>query len=207
MTTPSTIGAGPSRAPGAKVLESVRGLAVQVSGAGGIAAIVTAATLLVGVAGMATDDRRTRPWLVVLFKINAGYDSRETLRGVEPVDVVLLLLAGVTYAGFWPGPGGDHPVWMVLAIAQPLLGIPLLLATRTLGRSGLMGGGFVLSILMLVAGTWTAAGWLGAVASGLLLVGDFGTTGRRSRLLAVLLAVGYGALVVWFGWVAVLLLA
>ena len=96
---------------------------------------------------------------------------------------------------------------MTLAIAQPLLGIPLLLATRMLGRSGLMGGALVLSILMLVDGTWTAAGWLGVTASLLLLIGDFGTTGRPSRPLAVLLAVGYAALVVWFGWIAVLLLA
>jgi len=41
-------------------------------------------------------------------------------------------------------------------------------------------------------------------ASLLLLVGDFGTTGRPSRLLAALLAVGNGAQVAWFGWVALL---
>jgi hypothetical protein len=176
---------------------------------GGSAAIVAAVTLLVGTAGMAPLNHRVRPWLVVLFKINAGHRdvSRQTLRGVEPVDVVLLLLAGATYTGFWPGPGANHLVWMTLAIAQPLLGIPLLLATRQSGRSGLLGGALVLSILMLVDGTWTATGWLGVTASLLLLVGDFGTTGRPSRLLAVLLAVGYGALVAWFGWVAVLLLA
>jgi hypothetical protein len=176
---------------------------------GGIAAIVAAATLLVGIAGMAPRSHRARPWLVVLLKINAGYDdvSRETLRGVESFDVLLLLLAVATYTGFWPGPGAHHVVWMTLAIAQPLLGIPLLLGTRLFGRSGLMGGALVLSILMLVDGAWTAAGWLGVTASLLLLAGDFGTTGRTSRLLAALLAVGYGALVAWFGWVAVLLLA
>jgi hypothetical protein len=96
---------------------------------------------------------------------------------------------------------------MILAIAQPLVGIAVLLATRMLGRSGLMGGALVLSILMLVDGTWTAAGCLGVTASVLLLVGDFGTTGRRRRLLALVLAVGYGALVTWFGWVGAILLA
>lgn len=95
---------------------------------------------------------------------------------------------------------------MILAIAQPLLGTALLLVTRLWGRSGLMGGALVLSILILVDSTWTAVGWLGVIASLLLLVGDFGTTGRPSRLLATLLAVGYGALVAWFGWVALLLL-
>jgi hypothetical protein len=176
-----------------------------VSWVGGVAAIVAAATLLVGIAGVART-HRARPWLVVLFQINAGQVSRETLRGVEPVDVVLLVLAAATYAGFWPGPGASHVVWMTVAMAQPLLGIPLLLGTRLLGRSGLMGGALVLSILMLVDGAWTATGWLGVSASLPLLVGDFGTTGRPSRIVAALLAVGYGALVSWFGWVAVLLL-
>lgn len=96
---------------------------------------------------------------------------------------------------------------MALAIAQPLLGIPLLLGTRLLGRSGLMGGALVLSILMLVDGTWTATGWLGATASLLLLVGDFGTTGRPSQPLAAFLALGYGLLAAWFAGVPVLLLA
>lgn len=175
---------------------------------GGLAAITAAAILLIGIAGMAAHSHRGRPWLVVLFGINAGYGdvSSETLRSVQPIDVVLLLLAAATYTGFWPGPGASHVGWMILAIAQPLLGIALLIATRLLGRSGLMGGALVLSILILVDGTWIAVGWLGVTASLLLLVGDFGTTGRPSRLLAALLAAGYGALVVWFGGVAVALL-
>lgn len=177
--------------------------------AGGVAAILVAAILLAGIAGLATHRRRGRPWLTVLFGINAGHGdvSPDTLRAIQPIDVLLLALAGVTYASFWPGPGADHKIWMALAIAQPLLGIAILLATQLWGRSGLMGGAFVLSILMLVDGTGTAAGWLGVTASALLLVGDFGTTGRPLRPLALVLAVGYGALVIWFGWVAALLLA
>jgi hypothetical protein len=131
----------------------------------------------------------------------------ETLRGVPGVDVALLVLAAATYGAFWPGPASIHAVWMVLAVAQPLLGIPLLLLTRQAGRSGLMGGGLVLSLLMVVDGVWTGAGLLGVAANVLLLVGDFGTTGRASRLLAAAVAAGYAALVVWFVWVAALLLA
>lgn len=176
--------------------------------AGGVAAILAAATLFVGVAGLAGRRQRGRPWLIVLFGVNAGYGdvSAGTLRGVQPVDVLLLLLAGVTYTGFWPGPGASHVWWMILAIAQPLLGIVILIATRLWGRSGLMGGALVLSILMLVDGTWTAAGWLGVTAGVLLLIGDFGTTGSPRRPLAVVLAIGYGGLVIWYGWLAALLL-
>ena len=176
---------------------------------GGIASILTAAILLAGISGLAPTVTRLRPWLVVLVLLNAGrYGlSHESLRRVQPVDVALLLCTGLTYAGFWPGPGASVAWWMALAIAQPLLGVPLLLATHTAGRSGVMGGALVLSILMVADGTWTVTAWLGASASVLLLVGDFGTTPRRtSRLLAALLAIGYCALAAWFCWLPVLLL-
>lgn len=50
--------------------------------AGGIAAILAVATLTAGTAGLARRSRRGRPWLTVLFGINAGYGdvSRDTLR-------------------------------------------------------------------------------------------------------------------------------
>jgi len=113
---------------------------------GGIAASVAAATLLLAIAALPLHRPKGSPWLVILFEINAGYRvSREALRAVRPIDVLLLLLAGATFAGFWPGPGASHIAWMTLAIAQTLLGIGLLLATRLTGRSGLMGGALVLS--------------------------------------------------------------
>jgi len=178
------------------------------SWASGVASAIVTLILLVGIAGFFYHRPVVRPWLVVLYGINAGHGhvSRDTLRAVRPVDVALLLLAGGTYAGFWPGPGGSQILWMSLAIAQPLLGIVILLATRLWGRSGLMGGALVLSILMIVNATSTGVGWLGAAGSMLLLAGDFGTTDRSSRLLATSLAVGYGALIAWFGWLAILLL-
>ena len=73
----------------------------MVSYVGSIAAIVAAAILLAGLGGMAGYSHRARPWLVVLFEINSGrHDvSRETLRGVEPVDVLLLVMAGAAYTG------------------------------------------------------------------------------------------------------------
>ena len=79
----------------------------MVSLVGGLAAVLAAATLLGGIAGRASGSRPGRPWLAVLYQINAGHRlvSRDALHGAQPVDVALLLLAGVTYAGFWPGPG------------------------------------------------------------------------------------------------------
>lgn len=180
----------------------------QGHGVSGVAALLVAVTLVVGVAALATRRPGGRPWLALLFGVSAGYGdvSAETLRAVRPVDVALLLLAGVAYAGYWPGPGADHELWMTLAVGQPLLGIVILVATGLWGRSGLMGGSLVLSILIVVDGTDAVTGWLGVAASALLLVGDFGTTGRPFRPLALCLALGYGALVVWFGLVGALLL-
>ncbi|HET8559056.1 MAG TPA: hypothetical protein VFL69_00910 [Marmoricola sp.] len=173
----------------------------------GAAGIAATALLLLGL-GSPRHRLRLRPWLLVLYAINAGRAgvSRQALRVVDPTDVALLLLAGATYAGFWPGPGAQHLVWMSIAVAQPLLGIVLLLATRQWGRSGLMGGALALSVLLILDHTWTAAGWLGAVGSALLLAGDFATTGRRSPPLAVSLVLGYGALTAWFACIGSILL-
>jgi hypothetical protein len=175
--------------------------------AGGIAAVAMAAILLLGVATPRERDHRVRPWLVTLLEINAGRGAtRDSLRGVTPTDVALLALATTMYAGFWPGPGPGHVVWMILAIAQPLLGIPLLLVTRMWGRSGLMGGALVLSLLMIADSTWTTVGWLGAASALVLLIADFGTAGRASRLMTVLVTTGYGTLTVWSACVALTLL-
>lgn len=175
---------------------------------GGVAAVLGAAVLVAGIVGTVLQRRHWQPWLLVLLDVDAGRpgNSHEDLRSIEPVDVVLLLLAGMAYAGFWPGPGGSHPWWMTLAVAQPLLGVLVLLATRLAGRSGLMGGALVLSVLIVVDDE-RAAGWWGVGAALLLLVGDVGTTGPPRRPLVPVLAAGYAALIAWFGWLAVLLLA
>lgn len=180
----------------------------MISLVGGLAAALASVALLVGIGGLVSGAGRWSPWLAVLFGFNARYRvaSRDELRGTKPIDVAVLVLAAAAYAGFWPGPGTSHVAWMTLAIAQPVLGIPLLMATKLSGRSGLMGGALVLSVLMLVDGTWPAVAWLGVSASVLLLLGDFGTTARPSRLLAGALAAGYATLIVWFACLTTLLL-
>jgi len=92
---------------------------------------------------------------------------------------------------------------MGLASLLPLAGIAVLFATNLQGRSGLMGGGLVLSVLLLGDRTFRPLGYLGAVANLLLLAGDFATSGAGSPLVASLIAVGYVMLLVWFVWIAV----
>lgn len=175
---------------------------------GGVAAALAAVTMLAGIGGLVLRRRHWQPWLLVLLGLNTGRPdaSHESLRSVEPVDVALLLLAGMVYAAFWPGPGARHEWWMMLAIAQPLLAIAVLLVTRLAGRSGLLGGGLVLSVLLALDDDGAIVGWLGVVAHLLLLVGDLGTSGAPRRVLAPVIVAGYAGLTVWFGWLAVLLL-
>jgi hypothetical protein len=175
---------------------------------GGLAATLAAAILVVGVFGLAAGSSGIRPWLSVLLGINAGVGgvTLGSLRVVNIIDVAILLAAGVAFAGFWPGPGGPHKVWMGLAILLPFAGIAVLLATGLAGRSGLMGGGLVLSVLMIGSPARRVLGYLGVVANLLLLAGDFATAGP-SAVVAGVVGVGYVLLVVWLLWGAVALIA
>lgn len=171
---------------------------------GGIGAALEATVLCVGIVGLIVASPVLQPWLAVLFGINAAMEgmSMDALSVVVAIDIVALALAAIAFAGFWPGPGKPHRVWMGLAILLPLAGIAVLLATGLWGRSGLMGGGLVLSILLIANRTFRPLGYLGVVPNSLLLVGDFATTGARSALVASLVASGYMLLIVWFAWIA-----
>lgn len=176
--------------------------------AGGVASVLAAGVLLIGIAGLATGSSVLRPWLAVLFGINSGVGgvSLGSLKVVNPIDILLLVLAGVVFAGFWPGPDEPHKIWIGLAILLPFAGIGVLVATGLAGRSGLMGGLLVLSFLMIGERSLRLASWLGIGASLLLFIGDFATTGPASTLVAGVVAAGYVFLVGWFVWIAFKLL-
>lgn len=87
---------------------------------------------------------------------------------------------------------------MTIAVALPLLGIPLLLVTQQAGRSGVLGGGIVIAVLMLSSPDSTSSGIVGLVANVLLLIGDFATSESRAPVVAAAVTVGYVLLMVWF---------
>ena len=99
----------------------------------------------------------------------------------------------------------QYEPWSVVALF--LAGIAVLLATGIQGRSGLMGGGLVLSGLLIAHPASRPIGYLGGAANLFLLIGDFFTSGVRSPLVATLVAFGYVLLVVWFAWMAWLLMS
>jgi hypothetical protein len=140
-------------------------------------------------------------WLIVLFRINAGQVGFESLRILNPIDFAVLVLVGLTFLSLWPLLARGSKVWMLLAVALPLLGIALLAITRLSGRSAVMGAGLIVSFLMLRTPGFKGVAHLGIAANGLLLVGDFATNGSRMPV-AIAVLVGYVLLLAWFVWIA-----
>lgn len=176
---------------------------------GGSAALVTDAILFLGLVGLAAQQQGlgVKNWLIVLFQINSGYFRLDSLRTLNPIDVAVLALVGLTFLGLWPTLGRLHRIWMGIAIAMPFAGIAVLLITGLSGRTAVMGAGFIVAVLMLVSlrnRRWLAP--TGLVANGLLLIGDFGTGVLPGALLTVPIVAGYLLLMSWYGWLAMTLL-
>jgi hypothetical protein len=178
--------------------------------AGGVAALLAASLLLVGIAALVLGPPglELRTWLVVLFQINAGIGTlpADPLRVFNPLDVVLLVLTAAAILGIWQILPRVSRTWLYLSVGLPFAGIVLLLATHIAGRSSLMGAGFVVSLVMLRDRDLRRLGILGVVAHALLFVGDLGTGDSTQPLVAVVVAVGYLLLLAWFALVAVRLL-
>jgi hypothetical protein len=141
-------------------------------------------------------------WLVVLFKLNAGFDGVQfdLLYGLNPLDIAIMALVATTYLGLYAALRRTSRIWSIIAAVMPFLGIVVFIATRIAGRSGMMGAGLVISFVMLrsnIFGKVTA--FVGILSSVLLLAGDFGTTGNSpSTIVAVLIGIGYVLLMTWF---------
>lgn len=141
-------------------------------------------------------------WLVVLFKFNAGFDGIQfdLLDRVNYLDIGNLALVGTMYLGLYAGLQKSSRILSILAAIQPFLGIVLFIVTKTAGRSGVMGAGLVISLVMLRSHLFRhLIAWVGILASVLLLVGDFATTANfHSYSIAVLIGIGYVLLMMWF---------
>ena len=141
-------------------------------------------------------------WLVVLFKLNAGFDGVQfdLLYGLNPLDIAIMALVATMYLGLYAALWRTSRIWSIIAAVMPFLGIVIFIATRIAGRSGVMGAGLVISFVMLrsnIFGKVTA--FVGILSSVLLLAGDFGTTENSpSTIVAVLIGIGYVLLMTWF---------
>jgi hypothetical protein len=160
----------------------------------------TAMLLGVGIAG--GWPTAFRNWLIVLFELNAGIEEVQfgLLRGLNPLDIVILGLVAATLPGIYMHVGKTSRILSMVAAVQPFLGIVLYVATENAGRSAVMGAGLVISAVMLRSNMFgKVAAWVGMLASTLLLIGDFSTTpDSHSSLIAVFIGIGYVLLMMWF---------
>jgi hypothetical protein len=187
---------------------------------GGAAALVVFVLFLIGIIGTITAGRQPTAandwftqlqnnWLVVLFKLNAGFSGvqPDLLRVLNLLDIVVMALFGTLFLALYVALRRTNKVWPVVAASLPFLGMAIFLITSTAGRSGLLVGGLIISAVMLrsrIRVFSTVSAYVGLVASAVLFfAGDLGTAiFSSSNIIAILIGIGYVLWMIWFGLIA-----
>jgi hypothetical protein len=148
-----------------------------------------------------------RNWLVVLFQVNvpASGVGHDALALLNPLDLTIMVLFAVMAWSLYPALRRTGRVWVLVAVALPVLAVPLFLATGTAGRSSLLVSGLMISVAMLRSDRFSRPdGYIGTVAGLLLFVGgDIATTVfHSSEAIAALIGVAYVLWVIWLGLIA-----
>jgi hypothetical protein len=181
---------------------------------GGAAALIVLVLFLVGIVGVITVARQPTAasswftpfqnnWLVVLFKLNAGFSEvqPDLLQVVNLLDIVIMALFGTMFLALYVALRRTSKTWSIVAASLPFLGIAVFLITSTAGRSGLLVGGLIISAVMLRSDVFSkASAYVGIAASAVLFfIGDIGTAiFSSSNLIAILIGIGYVLWMIWF---------
>ncbi len=139
-------------------------------------------------------------WLMVTLKLHAGFNGVEPnqLYELNLLDVAIMALISITYLGLYAALRRTGKILSVIALVQPFLGIALFVATKSAGRSGVMGAGLVISLVMLRGDIFNKAiAYIGILSSILLLVGDISVGIAHSDIIAILTVIGYMLLLAW----------
>jgi hypothetical protein len=140
-------------------------------------------------------------WLILLFKLHAGVNGvhLDHLYVLNLLDIVIMVLVATMFLGLYVALRRASEIWSIIALTQPFLGIVIFIATNSAGRSAVMGAMLVISFVMLRSNTFSnATAYVGILASVLLLVGDVSVSIARSSIIAILIAIGYVLLIIWF---------
>ena len=140
-------------------------------------------------------------WLVVIFKLHAGFNGIESnlLYELKLLDIVIMAFVATTYLGLYVALRRTSKIWSAIAAVQPIVGIVLFIATETVGRSAVMGAGLVISAVMLRSNIFNkVTAFMGLLSSILLLVGDISVGIAPSNIIAILTGIGYVLLMTWF---------
>ncbi len=145
-------------------------------------------------------------WLVIIFKLHAGISGVQInkLQVFNLLDLAILALVGIAHLGLFAALFRTSKIWCIVALIQPFMGIVLFIATKSTGRSSVMGAGLVISAVMLCGKTFSKGiAYIGLVAGALLLAGDLSAGAiPPSNLVAALFAMGYVLLIAWLFLVA-----
>jgi hypothetical protein len=167
--------------------------------------LLAAIDLMIAVLGPGTINDWLSPfqnnWLIVIFKLHAGFNGVQSslLDQLNVLDIVILALIATMYIGLCTLLRRTSKVWSLIALVQPILGLMLLIATNSAGRSSVMGAELVISVVMLRSKLFDKRiAYMGILSGALLLAGDLGASMSPSKILAILMGVGYTLLVIWF---------
>ena len=148
-------------------------------------------------------------WLMILFKLHADFSDVQynLLDQLNVLDLFILILVGIIFVGLYMALCRISKLWSLIALAQPILGMIIFIATKTAGRSSVMGAELVISMLMLRSNLFAKPiAFIGAMSALLLLAGDIGESIAPSDFLAILMGVGYVLLMSWLFLIGVKLL-
>lgn len=96
-------------------------------------------------------------WLVLLFKLHAGVSGvqLDQLYVLNLLDIVIMVLVATMFLGLYAALRRASKIWSIIALVQPFLGIVIFIATKTAGRSAVMGAVLVISFVMLRRNTFS----------------------------------------------------
>src|SRR3990172_893228 len=179
---------------------------------GGAAALIVLVLFLIGSIGIITNINGwftpfVNNWLVVLFKLNAGFSGIQTdlLNVLNLLDIAIMPLFCTMFLALYVALKRTSRIWSLIATALPFLGIPVFLITGTAGRSTLLIGGLIISVVMLRSKIFSKpTAYVGIVASILLFfAGDIATAAfSSSNIIALFIAAGYVLWMIWFSLIA-----
>ena len=186
-----------------KWLYKIGGAAALIAGALFLIAVID---LLVAVLQPGATNNWLSPfqdnWLVIIFKLHAGFNGVHTdlLHVFNFLDISILAFVAATVLGLYAALRMTSRIWSLIALAQPFLGIVLFIVTQTAGRSSVMGAVLVISAVMLRNVYFNKSpAYLGMLASLLLFAGDLSAgVLPPTNLMAALFGLGYLLWMTWF---------
>ena len=177
---------------------------------GAVSALIVFALFLIGIVGViaaalqsTTADgwftQLQNNWLVVLFKLNTGFSGVQ-LNVLNVLDLVVMTFFCMIFLALYGALKRTSKAWSLFAAFLPFLGISVFFVTGTAGRSTLLVGGLVISVVMLRGKIFSkATACVGIVASALLFfAGDIATAiFSSSNVIAVFIGIGYALWMLW----------